>query len=356
MMNRGVMERQMFKKGGAAGFPDLNKDGDITQADILMGRGVKLMQDGGQVALRDIPGIEKGLDLMFSNTNTSTGAPSGFLREKFEEENPGYLNQMVARPASMPAQQPASMDTSSAPLSIAELANLGLINLNDSQNPVRMERGGSPTGQMATFVNPQSGERVTLDMANEADVQMMDQLISAGFVMDSPQMSQAPQMQMSQAPVGMQMGGDPMMAAMAQPAPVDQGVASMMPQEAIPAAPGPEMDMASMGVGEVDQATMEQMLAETAPAVGNPEEAESAEEMMNMIRGDEATVEQRRMELASIVGEEDAMQTPESVLALVQPVVQLSMVDQGIGGLAEQEMQQPVEGDMAGGIMSMMGG
>jgi len=195
MMNRSVMQRQMFKAGGAAGFPDLNKDGDITQADVLMGRGVK-----------------------------------------------------------------------------------------------------------------------------------------------------------------MQMGGDPMVAAMQQQAPVDQGVASMMPPEAMPTAPGPEMDMASMGVGEVDQGTVEQMLTEVAPAIGDPEQAESAEEMMNMVRGDEASMEERRMELASIVGEEDAMQTPESVLALVQPIVQMSLVDEGIGGLAEQEMQQPVEGDMAGGIMSMMGG
>lgn len=185
------MQRQMFKKGGAAGFPDLNKDGDITQADVLMGRGVK-----------------------------------------------------------------------------------------------------------------------------------------------------------------MQMGGDPMMAAMQQQAPVDQGVASMMPPEAMPTAPG----MEEMGVGQVDQGTVEQMLGEVAPAIGDPEQAENAEEMMNMVRGDEASMEDRRMELASIVGEEDAMKTPESVLALVQPVVQMALVDQGIGGLAEQEMQQPVEGDMAGGIMSMMGG
>jgi hypothetical protein len=206
--------------------------------------------------------------------------------------------------------------------------------------PVKMmEQGGAPTGQMATFVNPQSGERVTLDMANEADVQMMDQLVSAGFVMDTPQ----------QAPVGMQMGGDPMMAAMAQPAPVDQGVASMMPPEAMPAAPGPN-------AGDIDEASVAQMLTDVAPNFADPEEAEDFETMMNSVRGDEASVEQRRMELASLVGEEDAMQTPESVLALVQPVVQMSLVDEGIGGLAEQEMQQPVEGDMAGGIMSMMGG
>ena len=145
----------------------------------------------------------------------------------------------------------------------------------------------------------------------------------------------------------MQMGGDPMMEAMQQQAPVDQGVASMMP-------PAPGME--EMGVGQVDQGTVEQMLTEVAPEIGDPEEAADFETMMNSVRGDEASVEQRRMELASLVGEEDAMKTPESVLALVQPIVQMSLVDQGIGGLAEQEMQEPVEGAMAGGIMSMMGG
>ena len=35
-----------------AKFPDLNKDGKITQADILMGRGVKLAK-GGRIVYRD---------------------------------------------------------------------------------------------------------------------------------------------------------------------------------------------------------------------------------------------------------------------------------------------------------------
>ena len=39
MMNRGIMNRQMFRQGGAA-FPDLSGDGQVTQKDILMGRGV----------------------------------------------------------------------------------------------------------------------------------------------------------------------------------------------------------------------------------------------------------------------------------------------------------------------------
>ena len=39
-----------FVKGGETGFPDLNKDGEVTQADILMGRGVVGKQEGGIVS------------------------------------------------------------------------------------------------------------------------------------------------------------------------------------------------------------------------------------------------------------------------------------------------------------------
>lgn len=39
-----------FKEGGKVkGFPDLNKDGKITKADILKGRGVEGFADGGMV-------------------------------------------------------------------------------------------------------------------------------------------------------------------------------------------------------------------------------------------------------------------------------------------------------------------
>ena len=81
--------------------------------------------------------------------------------------------------------------------------------------------------------------------------------------------------------------------------------------------------------------------------------AQNYEQVMNAIRGDEASVPERRAELAGIVGRDDAMQTPESVLTLVQPVVEMSTVDQGIGQLAQQQMQGEVSGPMAGGIMDM---
>ena len=46
-MNRGVMQRQMFRNGGEASFPDLSGDGRISQKDILMGRGVQGLAMGG---------------------------------------------------------------------------------------------------------------------------------------------------------------------------------------------------------------------------------------------------------------------------------------------------------------------
>jgi len=46
-MNRSVMKRQMFNRGGAASFPDLSGDGQVSRKDILMGRGVQGLAMGG---------------------------------------------------------------------------------------------------------------------------------------------------------------------------------------------------------------------------------------------------------------------------------------------------------------------
>ena len=191
MMDRGVMQRQMFAKGGAAGFPDLNKDGEVTYADILQGRGVP-MQMGGEP---------------------------------------------------MAAQQ-ALMQGEVAP----------------------------PPMQMA-------------DPAQTAGV------------------------------------------------PMEQASA----------------EAAEMGI---DPNVVEQMLSQLSSGYGDIDNAESYEQVMNMMRGDNAPIEERRDELADLVGPEDAAATPESVLTLVQPIMQMAVIDQGIGGLAQEAMDTPVEGNMAGGIMS----
>jgi len=187
MMNRGVMQRQMFAKGGAA-FPDLSGDGQVTQKDILMGRGVIPMQEGG----------------------------------------------------------------------------------------------------MAPMMPPQ--------------------------------------------------GGAPMMP----PGGAMMGAASGVPDEQAEA----------MGAQTMDTGAMQGMLAQVADNLENLDEVEDYEQVMNVMRGDNATLEDRYTELADVVGPEDARQTPESVLALVQPVMMMAAVDQGIGGLAAEEMTAPVEGAMAEGIMS----
>ncbi|MAL46765.1 MAG: hypothetical protein CME98_22545 [Hyphomonas sp.] len=131
---------------------------------------------------------------------------------------------------------------------------------------------------------------------------------------------------------GMQMGGDPMTA----------------PPMPMPAPEQPPMPMQD----QLDPNVVQSALAQAAGGIGDLDQAQNYEQVMNTMRGDQATVEERREELAGVVGPGDANQTPESVLTLVQPVMMLANVDQGIGQLAQQEMTQPMEGPMAGGIMS----
>jgi hypothetical protein len=141
-------------------------------------------------------------------------------------------------------------------------------------------------------------------------------------------------------PIGMQMGGDPMMAA-----------GMPMPPQPAPPMPAPEQPPMPME-DQLDPNVVQSALAQAAGGIGDLDQAQNYEQVMNTMRGDQATVEERREELAGVVGPGDANQTPESVLTLVQPVMMLANVDQGIGQLAQQEMTQPMEGPMAGGIMS----
>ena len=233
-MNRSVLARQMFARGGAA-FPDLSGDGKITQRDILMGRGVP-MQMGGepQMALGDYLG--------------------------------GQTDELAA-----------------------EAARLGI-----------------SKEQLLELLNQQA-------------------------------MQQQPQAQ----PVGMAMGGDPAMA---------QGVGGMMPPDMPPPPAMPEGQ--SMAEQVMDPQVLEGLLGQAQENLGNIDEAEDYETVINSIRGDDAPISARYEELAGVVGEEDAAQTPESVLTLVQPAIMMGGVDDGIGGLAQAEMTQPVEGAMAQGIMS----
>ena len=154
--------------------------------------------------------------------------------------------------------------------------------------------------------------------------------------------------------------------------PMQNGGMAPMPMAAAPGSqmtpPGlPPIDPNSVDINQaaqaamqqgIDPAVMEGMLMQYSSGLEDLENAEDYETVMNGIRGDDKPIESRYQELASVVGPEDAQQTPESVLALVQPVMMMAAIDQGIGGLAAEQMNVPVEGAIAEGIMSTvnMGG
>jgi hypothetical protein len=92
--------------------------------------------------------------------------------------------------------------------------------------------------------------------------------------------------------------------------------------------------------------------------------AESAEEVINAIRGNAQPIDSRYDELAGIVGIEDARATPESVLALVQPTMMMTeqgAMDTGIGELiqsltggVEMEDEQGMPTPMGQGVGELM--
>jgi len=94
--------------------------------------------------------------------------------------------------------------------------------------------------------------------------------------------------------------------------------------------------------------------------------AESAEEVINAIRGNSQPIDSRYDELAGIVGIEDARSTPESVLALVQPSIMMTeqgAMDTGIGELmqsltggVEMEDEQGMATPMGQGVGELMMG
>jgi len=192
------------------------------------------------------------------------------------------------------------------------------------------------------------------DLSGDGQVTQRDILMGRGVL---PKPMQAGGMMPPQAQM---MAPPPPPEAMMAPPP-----AAMMPPPPPPEAmmpPPPQEEMSGVGglqeESGVDPAMLEQFMAEAAQNFGDLETAEDYEDMINRLRGDQMPIAGRRQELAGFVGPEDAQITPESVLAMVQPVIMLAgtEVDEGIGGLAQEQMMEPVTGDMAGGIMSTVAG
>ena len=164
-----------------------------------------------------------------------------------------------------------------------------------------------------------------------------------------PPMAAGPPMPAAMPPQG---GLPPELAAMmggagagGQPAITDP---SQIPPELIQMA-DQEMSAAAdeMLVEGVEQAAGE----EAARSMANLDAASDIEEVINAVWDDNRTLDEYRADLAAVVGAEDAAQTPDSVLALVQPTLQLAQLDQGIGALMQEELAEV--GGAPGGIAEL---
>ena len=380
MMNRSVMERQMFKDGGAA-FPDLSGDGKITQKDILMGRGVQFMETGG--VKMPSPAVEEAnfllgrfIDLTRDGT---TGQLETFIRNNIANmEAAGLFQNRFVRNV-------IENVTGRSPEDVAAGGRFLDQKMVPDQEMVPMVPMGIPnpviTSEGFSYSPPERERSVdrlisqTPDEANAA--MMMDPAMMAGitgaeamggalpFINVDPNFSQRVDEQnqrnmemMSNLPVGKQEGGviePPMMdpAMVMDPAMMAGGSPAemMMAEQQVMDAP-PEIRQAAEEQVQAGLPMVENALNQFAMNTGGQdvENAQSFEEMMNMVRGFPATAGERREELAELVGPEDASQTPDSVLAMVQPVIGLTALDQGIGSLAREEMG---EAPPMGGIMDM---
>ena len=306
-MNRSVLARQMFARGGAA-FPDLSGDGKITRKDILMGRGVP-MQEGGDPQMAQLQAQADAMGI-------SVQELLSMMEQQRQRENIDALQALRGRAQNqaMGADQYGFQGSAEFP--------------------------GANTQAQADAMRANQNMASNIDEEGELYYNSQSAANKARFLSENEGMTSQDYERIFNynrgGPVGMAMGGDPMA----------QGVGGMMPPDmAPPPSPMPQ-DQA------IDPQVLESALSQAQENLGNIDEAEDYETVINSIRGDDAPISARYQELASVVGEEDAAQTPESVLTLVQPAMVMGAVDQGIGGLAAEEMTQPVQGAMAQGIMS----
>jgi hypothetical protein len=348
MMNRSVMGRQMFAKGGAA-FPDLSGDGKVTQKDILMGRGVVPMADGGEVP-GDVRAIFQGL---VESMRGSKDKVAAYVRENSRD---------LSDIAKMYPNMAAMINEGFKVMSEVSPARAPMGGLDeDAPGVVR-----GPDGRVTDYFPPEYRQEEPLfeEMPpSQPSEQEMNSFLNNMRRSEELGRPDDPVPVVPVAPpegVYMQTGGEPMAAAM------EQGAMPADPMAAM-AAPSPA-DLGSMdaaGIASQMDPEVVAIMQGAANNFGDPEQAESLEGMMDAVRGTRATEEERREELAGVVGPEDAAATPDSVLAMVQPLMLLmgaqgameTEVDTGgIGPMAQDTMNVPVSGDMAGGIMQMAAG
>ena len=102
---------------------------------------------------------------------------------------------------------------------------------------------------------------------------------------------------------------------------------------------------ADRGLNEMTQElAMEEMSAaaqdESRRSIQNVDAAGDFRQIMNAVWDEAADLAAYRARLASVVGQEDAGRTPDSVLALIQPTLQLAEIDKGVGSLMQKELAE----------------
>jgi hypothetical protein len=408
MMNRDVMGRQMFANGGVARprITDPYILETLQKLEVAMGEGNAAVATYVQENFRDLqdiaavhpqvaPIINRGIAILQSQTAPSlrqpgkslsdlmtpapdgsmdyyaTGpfgyeeAPEGFTErdmEMFRKDYDRYRENEQGEQRLVPQPPPGVIEEMPSPAPYVPMAMGGVATPRDPYvDPGKRTRVLPAQDFRDPYLDPGKRTQVLPNMSTmllnnfrqefKREPQDISELrayaenlgsgAQARMALGGEPMAAA-MGQMGGDPMAGMMGGDPM-AAMGAPMPADLGPAGA---EGIASQMDPNVVAVMQGMSR---------------NFGDPEQAGSLEEMMDMVRGDTASEEERRTELAEVVGPEDAQQTPDSVLALVQPLMLLMQAEGatetdtgGIGPMAQEAMNVPVSGDMAGGIMQMV--
>ena len=120
--------------------------------------------------------------------------------------------------------------------------------------------------------------------------------------------------------------------------------------------PSEVFQAANSGLEEVSQDLVSDNISgvvqdEVSRSINNVDAATDFKQIMNAVWDEDEDVASYRARLAQVVGDSDAERTPESVLALVQPTLQLAELDQGVGALMQEELAEV--GGMGGGITEL---
>jgi hypothetical protein len=194
---------------------------------------------GGQQGLCKTVGIGS-IGMMQAGQSGPLSGLGQYLNQELAQENQGEVNEFIGEVGDM-ANQRFGVD----------LGSVGQRPMFDVGRPVQAYAGGG-----AAFP----------DLSGDGKITQKDILMGRGVI-------------------GMQMGGDPMMAANMPP--------PQAPPMPMPAPEQPPMPMEAPQ-DQLDPNVVQSALAQAAGGIGDLDQAQNYEQVMNTMRGDQATVEERR--------------------------------------------------------------